>query len=114
MPAPMDVAKLIRRDSGSYPEPESCLTCNELVPPMNPHIFVRDADDSIPDDQALIGSLHIECEETYLKEQGPTPERHPSSRFGCHLVSLYCRSSIRHSPRLGCNTTSRLASGNRH
>ncbi len=66
----MDVAKLIRRDSGSYPGPESCLACNELVLPVDPHIFVRDADDSIPDGQALVGLIHIECEETYIEEQG--------------------------------------------
>jgi len=48
--------------------PEPCLHCGELVDTRNQHIFVRDADESLDDDQAEVGLLHLACENHYAQQ----------------------------------------------
>ena len=38
----------------------------QLVDAGGPHIFVRDADPSLDDDAAMVGLLHVDCEQPYL------------------------------------------------
>lgn len=64
----MDVAVLFHRASGTYPGPEDCLVCETPVDPEGPHIFVRDPTDTLGDDQAMVGLLHDECEDLYIRE----------------------------------------------
>jgi len=60
-----EVATLNYRERGTYPSEEHCLTCGKFVSPSKPHIFVRDADQRLSDDDALVGLLHPECEQQY-------------------------------------------------
>ena len=68
MSQPLDVATLVHRDVGTYPEALTCLTCGKLVDPTNPHVFVRDADRTLSNEQALVGLLHVECEPRYVDQ----------------------------------------------
>ena len=66
----LPLADLQYRESATYAEPASCLVCKKLVDSTNPHIFVRDADESLSDDEALVGLLHVDCEQTYIDNSG--------------------------------------------
>lgn len=63
----VDIARRYQRERGEYAEPEKCLVCDELVDASLPHIFVRDDESTLGDNDAIVGLLHPECEQSYLE-----------------------------------------------